>query len=97
MRELWYKVMGVRFASLRRVRWRDARVAALEGLVDKQWRELGEAEDLVAEFASDYDNLKGKVRMLEAENSRLRSQNVALNRLLREAELVNEKVRVMCG
>ena len=46
MKELWRMVRQTR------------RIATLERLVDGQWRELAEAEDVVAQVMHDYEQLK---------------------------------------
>ena len=46
MKELWRRVRQTR------------RIATLERLVDGQWRELAEAEDVVAQVMHDYEQLK---------------------------------------
>ena len=73
MRELWRMVRQTR------------RIATLERLVDGQWRELAEAEDVVAAVMYDYEQLKAVLAMRDAEMRCKDAQIFALNRMLNEA------------
>lgn len=75
MRGLWRKVTGVQ--------WRDARIATLERLVDGQWGELIEAEEVVGAVMADYEQLKATH---EREMQCKDAQIVALRRMLSEAK-----------
>ena len=66
MKELWRMVRQTR------------RIATLERLVDGQWRELAEAEDVVAAVMHDYEQIKAVLAVREQEI-------VALKRMLNEA------------
>lgn len=73
MRELWRMVRQTR------------RIASLEQKVDNQWRELAEAEDVVAAVMHDYDQLKAVLAVRDAEVRCKDAQIVALKRMLNEA------------
>jgi len=73
MRELWRMVRQTR------------RIATLERLVDGQWRELAEAEDVVAAVMYDYEQLKAVLAMRDAELGEEKARNAALKRMLNEA------------
>ena len=73
MRELWRRVRQTR------------RIATLERLVDGQWRELAEAEDVVAQVMHDYEQLKAVLAVRDAEMQCQDAEIVALKRMLNEA------------
>ena len=73
MRELWRRVRQTR------------RIATLERLVDGQWRELAEAEDVVAQVMHDCEQLKAVLAVRDAEMQCQDEQIVALKRMLNEA------------
>jgi len=76
MRELWRMVRQTR------------RIATLERLVDGQWRELAEAEDVVAAVMHDYEQLKAVLAMRDAELGEEKARNAALKRMLNEARAI---------
>ena len=73
MRELWRIVRQTR------------RIATLERLVDGQWRELAEAEDVVAAVMHDYEQIKAVLAVRDAEMQCKDAQIAALKRMLNEA------------
>ena len=73
MRELWRRVRQTR------------RIATLERLVDGQWRELAEAEDVVAQVMHDYEQLKAVLAVRDAKMQCQDEEIVALKRMLNEA------------
>ena len=73
MRELWRRVRQTR------------RIATLERLVDGQWRELAEAEDVVAAVMHDYEQIKAVLAVREQEIRCQAAEIVALKRMLNEA------------
>ena len=73
MKELWRRVRQTR------------RIATLERLVDGQWRELAEAEDVVAQVMHDYEQLKAVLAVRDAKMQCQDAEIVALKRMLNEA------------
>lgn len=64
----------------------------------KQLRhELGQADNVIAAFAYDYEQEKRLNIMLTRQLAEERARVAMLKRIVREAELVSEKVRVFCG
>jgi len=64
------------------------RIATLERLVDGQWRELAEAEDVVAAVMYDYEQLKAVLAVRDAELGEEKARNAALKRMLNEARAI---------
>jgi len=71
MRELWRMVRQTR------------RIATLERMVDGQWRELAEAEDVVAAVMYDYEQLKAVLAVREREIQCKDAQIAALQRIMK--------------